>query len=106
MKLNRGDLLNCSKTHADVGNRTLSARVVRHAWPGEGYADSRRLSAKGCRVPPLGEAKVEHFFVRIPAADPQVYVWEMNGLQITAEGAVAHAPVPSDWHVFSQHNFV
>jgi hypothetical protein len=36
----------------------------------------------------------------------QVYIWEMDGLQITAEGAVAHAPVPSDWHIFSQHNFV
>jgi hypothetical protein len=36
----------------------------------------------------------------------QVYVWEMNGLGITAEGAVAHAPVPSDWHIFSQNNFV
>jgi FG-GAP-like repeat len=36
----------------------------------------------------------------------QVYTWEMNGLQITAEGGVAHAPVPGDWHIFSQHNFV
>jgi FG-GAP-like repeat len=36
----------------------------------------------------------------------QVYTWEMNGLGITAEGSVAHAPVPSDWHIFSQHNFV
>jgi hypothetical protein len=30
----------------------------------------------------------------------------MNGLAIKAEGGVAHAPVPSDWHVFSQFNFV
>jgi hypothetical protein len=36
----------------------------------------------------------------------QVYTWEMNGLGITAEGGVSHAPVPSDWHIFSQHNFV
>src|SRR5256884_26379 len=36
----------------------------------------------------------------------QVYTWEMNGLQITAEGGAPHAPVPSDWHIFSQHNFV
>jgi hypothetical protein len=36
----------------------------------------------------------------------QVYVWEMNGLGITAEGAVSHAPVPGDWHIFSQNNFV
>jgi hypothetical protein len=36
----------------------------------------------------------------------QVYFWEMNGLQITAEGAVSHAAVPGDWHIFSQHNFV
>jgi hypothetical protein len=36
----------------------------------------------------------------------QVYFWEMDGLQITAEGAVVHAPVPNDWHIFSQHNFV
>jgi hypothetical protein len=36
----------------------------------------------------------------------QVYTWEMNGLQITAEGSVPHAAVPSDWHIFSQHNFV
>jgi FG-GAP-like repeat len=36
----------------------------------------------------------------------QVYTWEMNGLQITAEGGVSHAPVPSDWHVFSPYNFV
>jgi len=31
----------------------------------------------------------------------QVYVWEMNGLGIKAEGGVAHAPVPSEWHIFS-----
>jgi hypothetical protein len=36
----------------------------------------------------------------------QVYIWEMNGLGITAEGSVAHAPVPGDWHIFSQQNFV
>jgi hypothetical protein len=36
----------------------------------------------------------------------QVYTWEMNGLQIAAEGGAPHAPVPSDWHIFSQHNFV
>jgi hypothetical protein len=36
----------------------------------------------------------------------QVYVWEMNGLQVTAEGAVAHAPVPSEWHIFSDQNFI
>jgi FG-GAP-like repeat len=36
----------------------------------------------------------------------QVYTWEMNGLGIIAEGGVPHAAVPSDWHIFSQHNFV
>jgi hypothetical protein len=38
----------------------------------------------------------------------QVYIWEISGLGpgVTAEGGVAHAPVPSDWHIFSQHNFV
>jgi hypothetical protein len=36
----------------------------------------------------------------------QVYIWQMNGLQVTAEGVVAHAPVPSDWHAFSDHNFI
>jgi trimeric autotransporter adhesin len=36
----------------------------------------------------------------------QVYVWEMNGRQVQAEGAVAHAPVTSDWHVFSDLNFI
>jgi hypothetical protein len=36
----------------------------------------------------------------------QVYFWEMDGLGIKNEGDVAHAPVPSDWHIFSQHNFV
>jgi len=29
----------------------------------------------------------------------QVYIWEMNGLGIKAEGGVVHAPVPNDWHV-------
>jgi hypothetical protein len=29
----------------------------------------------------------------------QVYIWEMNGLGITAEGTVVHAAVPNDWHV-------
>jgi hypothetical protein len=29
----------------------------------------------------------------------QDYIWEMNGLGIKAEGGVAHAPVPNDWHV-------
>jgi hypothetical protein len=36
----------------------------------------------------------------------QVYIWEMNGLGITAEGSVSHAPVPSDWHIFTPYNFV
>jgi hypothetical protein len=30
----------------------------------------------------------------------------MNGLGIAAEGGVAHAPVPNDWHIFSPYNFV
>src|SRR2546429_646895 len=34
-----------------------------------------------------------------PAASGQVYVWEMNGQQVQAEGAVAHAPVTNDWHI-------
>src|SRR6266540_2739584 len=29
----------------------------------------------------------------------QVYIWEMDGLGVKAEGAVAHAPVTNDWHV-------
>jgi Ca2+-binding RTX toxin-like protein len=29
----------------------------------------------------------------------QVYIWEMDGLQVKAEGTVAHAPVTNDWHV-------
>jgi hypothetical protein len=29
----------------------------------------------------------------------QVYIWEMNGLQVKAEGVVAHASVPNDWHI-------
>jgi hypothetical protein len=29
----------------------------------------------------------------------QVYFWEMDGLQIKAEGAAAHALVPTDWHI-------
>src|SRR6266511_1543690 len=29
----------------------------------------------------------------------QVYFWEMDGLGIKAEGGVAHAPVPTDWHI-------
>jgi hypothetical protein len=36
----------------------------------------------------------------------QVYVWEMVGQQVQAEGAVAHAPVTSDWHIFSDLNFI
>ena len=29
----------------------------------------------------------------------QVYLWEMDGLQVKDEGAVAHAADRSDWHV-------
>jgi hypothetical protein len=29
----------------------------------------------------------------------QVYLWEMNGLQIKEEGTPSHAPVTTDWHV-------
>src|SRR6266545_3554224 len=36
----------------------------------------------------------------------QVYVWEMNGQQVQAEGAVAHVPVTNDWHAFSDQNFI
>jgi hypothetical protein len=31
----------------------------------------------------------------------QVYVWEMNGLQVKAEGAPAHPAVPNDWHILA-----
>jgi hypothetical protein len=30
-----------------------------------------------------------------------VYFWEMNGLGIKAEGSVAHAAVPNDWHILT-----
>jgi FG-GAP-like repeat len=36
----------------------------------------------------------------------QVYLWEMNGKQVQAEGPVAHAPVTNDWHIFSDLNFI
>jgi FG-GAP-like repeat len=35
----------------------------------------------------------------------QVYFWEMNGLGVKAEGAVAHAPVPNDWHIQGAGDF-
>jgi hypothetical protein len=35
----------------------------------------------------------------------QVYFWEMNGLGIKAEGGVAHAPVPNDWHIQGAGDF-
>jgi hypothetical protein len=35
----------------------------------------------------------------------QVYFWEMNGLAIKAEGGVAHAPVPADWHIQGAGDF-
>jgi hypothetical protein len=35
----------------------------------------------------------------------QVYFWEMNGLGVKAEGSVAHAPVPSDWHIQGAGDF-
>jgi hypothetical protein len=35
----------------------------------------------------------------------QVYFWEMNGLGIKTEGGVAHAPVPSDWHIQGAGDF-
>ena len=35
----------------------------------------------------------------------QIYLWEMDGLGITAEGSVAHAPVPNDWHIEGTGDF-
>jgi hypothetical protein len=35
----------------------------------------------------------------------QVYFWEMDGLSIKSEGGVAHAPVPSDWHIQGAGDF-
>ncbi len=35
----------------------------------------------------------------------QVYFWEMDGLGIKAEGGVAHAPVPTDWHIQGAGDF-
>jgi hypothetical protein len=35
----------------------------------------------------------------------QVYFWEMDGLGVKAEGAVAHAPVPADWHIQGAGDF-
>jgi hypothetical protein len=35
----------------------------------------------------------------------QVYIWEMNGLQVKMEGGVAHTAVPNDWHIQSVGDF-
>jgi hypothetical protein len=35
----------------------------------------------------------------------QVYFWDMIGLQPNAEGGVAHAPVPNDWHIQGTGDF-
>jgi microcystin-dependent protein len=35
----------------------------------------------------------------------QVYFWEMDGLGVKAEGAVAHAPVPNVWHIEGTGDF-
>jgi hypothetical protein len=35
----------------------------------------------------------------------QVYFWEMDGLGVKAEGSVAHAPVPNDWHIQGAGDF-
>jgi microcystin-dependent protein len=35
----------------------------------------------------------------------QVYFWEMDGLGLTAEGAVAHASVPNAWHIEGTGDF-
>jgi FG-GAP-like repeat len=35
----------------------------------------------------------------------QVYFWEMNGLGVKNEGGVAHAPVPTDWHIQGAGDF-
>jgi FG-GAP-like repeat len=35
----------------------------------------------------------------------QVYFWEMDGLAVKSEGSVAHAPVPSDWHIQGAGDF-
>jgi len=35
----------------------------------------------------------------------QVYFWEMDGLGTRAEGTVAHAPVPTDWHIQGAGDF-
>jgi microcystin-dependent protein len=35
----------------------------------------------------------------------QVYFWQMDGLGLTAEGAVAHAPVPTAWHIEGTGDF-
>ena len=32
-------------------------------------------------------------------------IWEMDGLQVKAEGGVAHAPVPNDWHIQGTGDF-
>jgi hypothetical protein len=78
------------------------------AWGSKPKAASRMLSS-----PPIGTSRTSATTTLTAKSDilwrhdsGQVYLWEMNGLQITAEGGVSHAPVPSDWHIFSQHNFV
>jgi hypothetical protein len=35
----------------------------------------------------------------------QVYIWEMNGLQVQAEGAAVHAAVGNDWHIQGTGDF-
>jgi hypothetical protein len=35
----------------------------------------------------------------------QVYFWNMNGSAIDSEGGVAHAPVPTDWHIQGSGDF-
>jgi hypothetical protein len=30
-----------------------------------------------------------------------VYFWEMDGLNVKAEGTIAHAAVPNDWDILA-----
>jgi hypothetical protein len=69
-------LCDFSTGDVDVMTSIWRARDVSHDFDGDGKSDILWRHDSG-----------------------QVYIWQMNGLQVKAEGTVVHAPVGNDWHV-------
>src|SRR6266536_5197176 len=75
-----------------TGAGTLIGNFLNGITPASGLAILNPPSGADFNVDGRGDILFRH-------DSGEVYLWEMNGLQVKEEGSPPHAPVTNDWHV-------